>query len=53
LQFAPILPIVLGEALSIWRFRAGDELGGLAFGLGGVLAMMVLARWLFRTANSV
>lgn len=50
-HLVPFLPLVLGQFLSAWRFRAGDEIGGLALALGGVLAMMVAARVLFRTAS--
>jgi hypothetical protein len=32
-----------GLALSVWRFRAGDPLGGTAASLAGMLLMVVLA----------
>lgn len=48
-HLVPVLPLVFGQILSVWRFRAGDEIWGLALGLGGVLAMMATARWMFRT----
>jgi hypothetical protein len=38
----PFVPFVAGFALSAWRFRAHDAVGGLAFGLGGVLLMVVV-----------
>ncbi len=40
---APFLPVIAGLCLSVLRFRADDSVGGLAFGLGGMLAMLVLA----------
>jgi len=44
LAFAlPFVPVFVGLALSSWRFRADDSLGGLAFGLGGLLLMLVVA----------
>ncbi len=39
----PFVPVLAGLVLSAWRFRAGDALGGLAFGLGGMLLMLVVA----------
>ena len=42
----PIGSILAGLALSVWRFRADDPIGGLAFALGGVLLMIVLAAWI-------
>ncbi len=41
----PLLPCVGGFLLSAWRFRAHDALGGLAFGLGGVIVMIGLGVW--------
>jgi len=46
--FVPFLPVVAGLWLSSLRFRAHDSLGGLAFGLGGMILMFVLAIWLSR-----
>jgi len=39
----PFLVAFVGLALCTWRFRAQDAVGGLAFGLGGMLAMLLLA----------
>jgi hypothetical protein len=39
----PLVAVLVGVALSVWRFRAGDSLGGLALGLGGMVLMLVLA----------
>ena len=39
----PFVPVVAGLALCVVRFRAHDALGGLAFGLGGMVLMVVLA----------
>lgn len=39
----PFLAVFVGLALSIWRFRVDDAVGGLAGCLGGVLAMIALA----------
>lgn len=47
-SFVPFLPVVAGFWLSSLRFQAHDALGGLAFGLGGVILMFVLAIWLSR-----
>ena len=38
----PFVPFLVGFTLSAWRFRAHDPLGGLAFGLGGVILMVVV-----------
>ena len=47
----PFLPLFGGLLLSIVRFRADDPIGGLAFGLGGVLAMLAVACWIFRAGE--
>ena len=47
----PSVPFLLGMCLSTWRFRAGDSVGGLLFGLGGVVAMLVMASWLLRETS--
>jgi len=39
----PFVPAVVGIAISILRFRAGDPVGGLAGSLAGVLLMAVVA----------
>jgi hypothetical protein len=39
----PFLFFFVGLGLSTWRFRLHDALGGLAFGLGGVVALIVVA----------
>jgi hypothetical protein len=39
----PLVPAVVGWAVSAWRFRVQDPIGGLAIGIAGLLAMMVLA----------
>jgi hypothetical protein len=39
----PFVPFLIGLALSTWRFRLDDGLGGLAFGLGGVVLLIALA----------
>lgn len=49
--FIPFAPLVVGAYVSTWRFRAGDGVGGLAFGLAGVIAMLVIASWIFRSAE--
>ncbi len=41
-DFVPLLPCVGGGILSAWRFSAHDALGGLVFGLAGVLVMIGL-----------
>ena len=46
LAVVPFAPVLAGLALSVWRFRADDPVGGLAFALGGMLLMLVLAVWL-------
>jgi hypothetical protein len=43
LNALPFVPVLGGLALSVTRFRAQDPLGGLAFGLGGLLLMVVAA----------
>jgi hypothetical protein len=43
IDLVPFAPAVAGILLSTWRFRAHDGVGGLAFGLGGMLLMIVLA----------
>lgn len=48
-KLSPVVPlgsILVGLVLSSWRFRADDPIGGLAFALGGVLLMIVLAAWI-------
>ena len=40
-SYLPFVPVLAGLVLSAWRFRAADPLGGLAFGLGGMLLMVV------------
>ena len=42
-RFVPFVPVLVGVALSAWRFREGDAITGLAFGLGGMLLMVVAA----------
>ena len=39
----PFLCFFTGLGLSTWRFRLDDAFGGLAFGLGGVIALIVVA----------
>jgi hypothetical protein len=39
----PFVPFLAGLALSTWRFRLQDAVGGLALGLGGAIAMIVVA----------
>ena len=39
----PLVPVLAGLALSVWRFRADDVIGGLAFCLGGMVLMIVVA----------
>lgn len=39
----PIVPLLVGIALSIWRFRADDPLAGLGLGLFGVCLTVVAA----------
>ena len=39
----PFVPAVLGVALAAWRFRVNDGFGGLAYGLGGMVLLVVLA----------
>jgi hypothetical protein len=39
----PFLPMLAGMGVCIWRFRAGDNVGGLAAGLAGFLLMIGLA----------
>jgi hypothetical protein len=41
----PFVPVVVGLSLCTLRLRADDALGGLAFGLGGMLLMVVVALW--------
>ena len=42
-SLVPFLPVVIGFVVGVWRFRVGDELGGLGSNLAGVLGMIVLA----------
>jgi hypothetical protein len=44
----PFVAALAGIGLSIWRFRTRDQMGGLVYGLGGMLLMLVLAIWLDR-----
>jgi hypothetical protein len=39
----PVVPMLVGLAASIWRFRADDPVGGLASGVGGVLLTIAAA----------
>ena len=39
----PFIPAFAGLGLSAWRFGLHDQVGGLAFGLGGMLLMVVMA----------
>ena len=39
----PFLFLFAGLGLSTWRFRLDDAVGGLAFGLGGMIAMIAIA----------
>ena len=39
----PLVPVLVGLALSAWRFRVGDDWGGLAFGEAGMILMIVVA----------
>jgi hypothetical protein len=39
----PFLVLLAGLALSVWRFRDGDPVGGLACSLAGVVLMMGIA----------
>jgi hypothetical protein len=41
----PYLALATGFAASVWRFRAGDSLGGLLAGYGGLVLLIVLACW--------
>ena len=43
LSALPFVPVLVGFWACVWRFRQSDELGGLAFGLGGVALMIVVA----------
>jgi hypothetical protein len=47
----PFVPLAAGMCLSVWRFRAGDSLSGLVFALVGMALMLVVASWLFRSAD--
>jgi hypothetical protein len=47
----PLIPILLGLVLSVWRFRIEDRVGGLVFGLAGVVLMIAVASWRFRTVE--
>lgn len=38
----PFLPVLAGLVLCTWRFRAHDPIGGLAFGITGLLGMVVV-----------
>lgn len=38
----PLSVLAAGTALSSWRFRADAPVTGLAFALGGVIAMVLL-----------
>ena len=40
---SPFVPLVAGQVLSVWRFRSGDSIGGLAFGEIGMILMLVVA----------
>jgi K+-transporting ATPase A subunit len=42
-RLLPFVPVLVGIALSAWRFRVEDAFGGLGFGLGGMFLMVVLA----------
>jgi hypothetical protein len=39
----PFVAVVGGLAVSVWGFRSGDGIGGLAAGLLGVIPMIALA----------
>jgi hypothetical protein len=39
----PLVPVLAGLVLSVWRFAARDPVGGLAAALGGLLLMIVVA----------
>ena len=41
--FFPFAAALAGLVLCVLRFRAADPVGALAFGLGGMLAMILLA----------
>ncbi len=43
LSFLPAIPAIAGIPLSVWRFRADDGFGGLAFCLAGMLLTIVVA----------
>ena len=38
----PLLLLVAGTALSSWRFRSDAPVAGVAFALGGVIAMVLV-----------
>lgn len=40
---SPFVPVLVGQVLSVWRFRSGDPIGGLAFSEIGMLLMLVVA----------
>jgi hypothetical protein len=45
----PFAAMAVGFLLSVWRFRLDDSLGGLIYGYGGIVLLVVLACWMARS----
>ena len=48
----PFVPLLVGLLASAVRFRTDDAVGGLVFALGGVVLMLAVATWMFRSADT-
>jgi hypothetical protein len=46
----PFVPPVVGVALSVWRFRCEDPLGGIAAAIAGLLGTVVVVFLIPETA---